>query len=430
MKVFTLRSRLIIITVLIVTATSALFAGGIVLIKQKLEAATFGNIVHEQIIALTDDPESEALLSSPLFKRWHYYSANNAKALPEAVQNLAPGAYHSVRLDDRYYHLQVVTTAQGKVFLLYDITEWELQEHTVLLMLAAGIVLVLAVALLITSKAADAILGPVKRLTQRLAGINPAERGVRLADDFKDSDIGQIAHAFDAYLQRIDRFVEREQSFTSAASHELRTPLSVMMGAVDIIEINQPDHKTARAVARIKRACSDMHAFIEAALILSREEDQTAKENSTTHLHKMIRSVIEDQQARIEAQRVQVQVTLPEQTVISAPESICKILVANLLRNALEHSAASNLFIALKGSRFSFHDNGQGIPANEIADVFQRRYTTKPGGFGLGLYMVRQICDRFGWEVTIESEMNQGTSVFIDFGQSVSQLTLVITADV
>ena len=80
-------------------------------------------------------------------------------------------------------------------------------------------------------------------------------------------------------MERLDGFVEREQSFTATASHELRTPLAVMRGAVELLETQAADRPGAgKALARIQRAVREMTEFTDALLALSREQQARGRD--------------------------------------------------------------------------------------------------------------------------------------------------------
>lgn len=415
MKKRTLRQRLIFTTVVIVTVTSTLFASGVLLIKQRLEEATFGAMVSEHLSVLLAHPEQARVLTNPMFDEWKYYRGDTVAQLPAAIRAKPEGVYHSIAINEDYYHLQVSDTPAGKAYLMYDVTEWEQQEHALLYSLACGIVIVLVVALLMASRAASSILEPVRRLTARLAVIQPGQRNLRIADEFQDSDVGQIASAFDMYSARIDNFVERERSFTAAASHELRTPLSVMLGAVDVIEASAPTPAGQRALERIRRACGEMQAFIEATLFLSREEDNAIRQGSATEVAAVISEVVDDNRNTMSSAGITMHTDLAPGLRLDVPHSIVKITIANLLRNAIEHTPGGDIYLALADREFCIRDTGEGIAEAQLPHVFDRSYSTKPGGTGLGLNMVKRICDRFGWGVKVNSDLGQGTEIRLCF---------------
>jgi len=58
---------------------------------------------------------------------------------------------------------------------------------------------------------------------------------------------------------------------------------------------------------------------------------------------------------------------------------------------------------------------GAGIPEDQLPHVFDRSYTTKPSGTGMGLNLVKRICDRFNWQIEIDSEPGRGTTVVVSF---------------
>jgi signal transduction histidine kinase len=64
------------------------------------------------------------------------------------------------------------------------------------------------------------------------------------------------------------------------------------------------------------------------------------------------------------------------------------------------------------------HDTGSGIPAAQIPHLFEPLYTTKPGGTGLGIYIVQQIVEAHEGQVTVESQVGQGTTFTITLPRS------------
>lgn len=415
MKNASLKFRVILALVLIVTVTSALFSGGVLLIKAQLEEVIFGNMVADQLEDIKQLLDEERFDESQLFAGWDFYLADNESVIAPELTQLTSGSHHTVVVDDKVYQVEVGQWQSQPVYLTYDITEWEEQEHTVLIMLVYGLVIVLFVSLLMGWTATRAILAPVRRLSSRLTKLQPGVRSKAISQDYEGTEIGEIAAAFDKYMERLDQFVEREQTFTAAASHELRTPLSVMMGAVDVLSDNTQSAISLRAIARIKRACNEMLAFIEATLYLSREGSTQIDQGSPADLAVVVERLLEDNASAIEAKSIRIEKRILGTPVLTQPLSLVQITMGNILRNAIQHTDHGVITIEIEGDRISFIDTGEGIPAENLSQVFERSYSTKSDGTGLGLNLVKRICDRFNWGIEIESEVGVGTSVYVVF---------------
>ena len=416
MKQASLRSRIILSHVLIVTVTAGLFAFGVLLLKQKLEEVIFGQMVQEQLMAIIDEISGDTFHEMHLFEDWTLYRDSDTPP-PARIALLGEGSHHHIIVDGHYYQVEVAAGDHGeRYYLAYDITEWEDLEHALLGWLAAGIGVLALVTLVMGLGAARSILAPVTAFTRRIQHISPDERHVQVAEDFTVDEIGQIARAFDEYLARMDRFVERERSFTAAASHELRNPLSVMLGAIDVLEANTGDEKSLRATARLRRAIGDMQAFIEAALLMAREESTTiSNERGTSNVQQILTDLLEDLDNSLRAGNLAVETQFRETIELSQPASLVKITLGNLLRNAIQHSTGGTIRLTLENRTFSIEDEGDGIAPEHLDRIFERSFSTRQDGTGMGLDLVKRICDRYGWTIGVSSEPGKGTRVSISF---------------
>jgi signal transduction histidine kinase len=92
------------------------------------------------------------------------------------------------------------------------------------------------------------------------------------------------------------------------------------------------------------------------------------------------------------------------------------IVVANLVRNATAHTENGTVKVCLAINRLVVSDTGIGIRGDEIGRVFQRYYRgAESRGSGIGLSLVKRICDRQGWQILLESREGEGTTATLDF---------------
>ena len=93
--------------------------------------------------------------------------------------------------------------------------------------------------------------------------------------------------------------------------------------------------------------------------------------------------------------------------------------VLNVVQNAIEAMPNGERWVwrvrTATAVQLHIRDSGVGIPAALVSRIFEPLYTTKPGGTGLGLYIVREILIAHGGEVTVESVEGQGTTFVLTF---------------
>ena len=139
------------------------------------------------------------------------------------------------------------------LYITYDVTPHARQEWIAIMVLALGVGAIVIIAGIAAAAISRRLVEPVTALADRLTQIDPRQRHVRIGAQFAGNELEPIARSIDTFMERLDGFVEREQSFTATASHELRTPLAVMRGAVELLERRL---QTARARSRLSHASS------------------------------------------------------------------------------------------------------------------------------------------------------------------------------
>ena len=410
-----LRVRITLAMLALAAVGSSVFAFGIFMGAERLEQSVLDRHVRAEFDTLARDARAD-----PGLKTVHsalllgFVGANNPE-LPAEFAGLADGGFHAVDVGDKIYQVYVGEADGRRLYVGYDITEWEALEQPVINTLIAGVVLSSLLAIALGLWMSAQIFAPVTALSKRLQALDPRQRKVRIAADFAGDEIAGIAESFDRYMERLDGFVEREQLFTAAAAHELRTPLAVIQGATDVLgEQGNLPPAAQRATARLQRATRDMREFIEALLFLSREKNDESFDQASCDLSQIVRQLSEDYARSIECKPVTFRVDAASPVWLAVPPALPTIVVSNLLRNAVENTASGEVFVSLENRKLQITDTGRGITAEAQALLFDRDYSTKRGG-GMGLHLTKRICDRFSWQLTVASTPGKGTTVSIAF---------------
>ncbi|MBF0138277.1 MAG: HAMP domain-containing histidine kinase [Magnetococcales bacterium] len=348
------------------------------------------------------------------------------KEIPDYLSTLAPGR-HDLNLGSLAYRVAVENREGLRYFFLFDTSLQQKREHRFTLFFAAGVVIVILVSALGGIWLVGLIIAPVTELATRIQTRQPEEMSQPLADDFSHDEVGRLANAFDLHLARIRAFMERERAFTADLSHELRTSLAVIISTLEILLADETlSEKHKIRLLRLDRAARDMTEMGTALLLMSREQ-QTFSIESHAQVADVIDEVVEKHRFLLKDKPVQMTVQVDPTLVVKADRGLLFIATANLVRNAFAYTDQGKIDILLDKTTLSITDSGCGIRSEQTEMIFQRhfRVSSRHGGSGIGLSLVKRICDHYGWKVSMTSQVGQGTTVCIFFGESCPQTSLL-----
>jgi signal transduction histidine kinase len=343
--------------------------------------------------------------------RLSIYRSSDLAELPRHIARLKPGEMHRVRSGPQLLDVLVRDGDFGRLYITYDVTAYARQETIALLILALGVVAIVVIAGWTAFAISRRLVKPVNALADRLTQIDPGERHVRIGAQFATNELAPIARSIDTFMERLDGFVEREQSFTATASHELRTPLAVIRGAVELLEGQERPH-AGNALARIQRAVREMSEFTDALLMLSREERASSAVAPECEVNVVLLRVVEDLRTLVPGKRIVLDLQDADALDVAAPDSMVAMVVGNIVRNALQHGTGHDVVCRLRGRELNVAN--AGLLPNTSSEVPQRRFTTHPAGHGMGLYLVRRICERYRWAFQLENT-SDGVQVTVGF---------------
>ena len=229
-----------------------------------------------------------------------------------------------------------------------------------------------------------------------------------------------------AERQRLEREAQRVQHFAllgqlaAGVSHEIRNPLGAVFLHVDLLaeELQQPTPDSpavvAEALAEIKTNLARLDDLVQDYLTLVRVG---SIQRTPEDLGGAVQAWGAEFQTLAAPQGVRLHLEgLADLGTVAVHVATLRRAVLNLVQNALEAMPQGGM-LTLTGRRTPTHvvlqirDTGSGIANAHRAKIFEPLYTSKPGGTGLGLYIVQEIVAAHGGEVTVESAEGQGTTV-------------------
>jgi signal transduction histidine kinase len=375
-----------------------------------------------QYLALEQEQAGASLPSQGPLRGWRLSGTELPHDMPLYFAKLRPGFHDESQTDEMEAgsHAVLVTPMGAeRVVMALDITDLERQQNgnaalSVLFWAVGVMVILLSVQWLYRS-----LRRPMKQLALAMNELDPERPSDRLSVDFELVELHDIAVLVNRHLDRVERFVERERSLLDQASHEFRAPIAVIAGAVDVLMRQALPASANPSLQRIRATADNLTEIMAALLYLSREPDGHAP-TETTRVDALLEVLVADHRHLLDGKLVDYALETFAPLWVSAPEAMVRIVVGNLLRNAAENSYEGEIHVQLDRGCLSVRDCGTGfdtIAAARRYSMSLRNSVKLGGGQGLGLFLAKRICERYGWSLSVSSTIAKGTLAQLRFDE-------------
>jgi signal transduction histidine kinase len=252
---------------------------------------------------------------------------------------------------------------------------------------------------------------PIRSIRDGAAHIGKGNFDHRIAK-IRHDQLGDLATDINKLAGDVEMMLDAKRALLLGISHELRTPLSRMRLTLEFLE----DEENRDS---LKAEILEMEKIVAALLEAERLNDRHVQLSRTdVRVDELLNSLLEDYFSR-DADRIKV--NLPAESVTaSLDEARTKLLLKNLLSNALRYSKPEDGLIELsanvEGSDLVFivRDQGPGIPPDEAERIGEPFYrgdpsrTRESGGTGLGLYLATLVANAHGGTLKLLDKAGPG----------------------
>jgi two-component system nitrogen regulation sensor histidine kinase NtrY len=284
---------------------------------------------------------------------------------------------------------------------------------------------------------------PLRALTatmREMAATGDLARTVPAVGRWDDEDARLLSTTFGQLTGALGRFqreaAQRERlsslgRLSTVVAHEVRNPLMIIKSAVRSLrqhpspDVTEVASNIDEEVQRLNRVVSDVLDFAKPIRF----------ELAPADLGELCRAAA--QAAKLAADDVPVAIETPGDRIqITTDAERLRAVLVNVLNNAQDAVRARGTdrpggsLIRLRlsrrppsGWRIEVFDRGLGIPAEDLARLFEPFFTTRRGGSGLGLAIARNVVEGLGGTIAVDSRVNVGTSVRIDLPETAPKMT-------
>lgn len=283
----------------------------------------------------------------------------------------------NIYLDSRYIHLvlPLAPYGLGEYYLVFETPDDELwKTQTIRYFLIFGSLLFLILALIGFG---------LSRLL-----LSPMNEAIALLDDFiKDT------------------------------THELNTPVSAILTNIESLNESDLPEMVQKKLKRIEIASRTISTLYDDLTYLILNHD-LATLNTKLNLSDLLHERLEYFRHRIEQKKIDLEVHIDTEIIITIDATKATRVIDNLLSNAIKYNRmGGKIIVILNPEKICIEDNGIGIPEEMIERVFERytRADKSVGGFGIGLHIVAMIAKEYNFKISIKSEIQKGTKICIEW---------------
>ena len=264
-------------------------------------------------------------------------------------------------------------------------------------------------------------LQPVRRLADTVRGIMRTGRTeARVPAQNTGDALDELSSLVNAMLDRIDAVLAGMRGALDNVAHDLRTPMTRLRGIAETALRSDDPVVLREALADCLEESDRVVAMLSTLMDISEAETGTmALRREPTDLNDLIRQTVEMYEDVADERGVRIETVATPELVANIDRNRLRQVLANLLDNAIKYTPSGGR-IEMRAGReadavvVKVKDTGAGIPAEELPRIWERLYrgdkSRSTRGLGLGLSLVKAIVQAHGGEVSVESELGEGST--------------------
>lgn len=239
--------------------------------------------------------------------------------------------------------------------------------------------------------------------------------------DLEDSGIKEfdmLNHAVQRMVSKINYDYENMKMFSEDISHEMQTPLAIIKSKTEILrqERRSDQKEYFESLLAISRATTRLSKLNTSLLLLTRITNDQYHTTKSIDLSVVLNQQLVALEELIEIKSIKLDANILE-SVQPINDILSDILISNLLNNAIRHNVESGFItIELNQEKLEIKNTCDSVNRNEIPDLFGRLVSLKTeGSTGLGLSIVKSICDKSGITISYEYINNNTFKILLVF---------------
>lgn len=312
-----------------------------------------------------------------------------------------------------YRQLEFPVTINGK---WYKADVRKSQEETedlvqLILLITLVVVLILLIVLFIINRyVLNNLWKPFQTTLEQIKQFNLSGKEEVHLENTRINEFAELNEAVSIMTKRVSKDYNEIKSFTENASHEIQTPLAIIISRLELLSQSENlKEEQMNIIQSISATTNRLSKLNQSLILLSKIENQQFRENEKINFTSIIHQHLSNYEELLQAKNIALVIQLEENVSIMMNETLAEILIINLLTNAIKHNLDNGSIIIELTHTFLKVANTGKPPATDPSVYFERfkKDSVSNDSLGLGLSIVKKICDAYSFDITYHFVNNQ-----------------------
>ncbi len=323
--------------------------------------------------------------------------------------------FSSINIFDSHHHedvsfrqLEFAVNVSGKNYVAQVRKAQEETDDLVMLILkiTLAIVLVLLLTLFFINRFfLNKLWKPFNITLQQMKQFNLSGQNELHLKENNITEFMELNNAVTIMTNRVSSDYEEIKSFTENASHEIQTPLAIIKSKLELLSQSENlKEEQMDTIQSVFEAANRLSKLNQSLILLTKIDNRQFSENEEVNIGDIIERHLNNYEELISSKLISLEKNIQQKTTVIMNEALAEILISNLIINAIKHNVdKGSIKISLSLKQLSITNTGAALLAepHELFERFKKDKVTSES-LGLGLSIVKKICDRSGFTIRYE----------------------------
>lgn len=357
------------------------------------------------------------------------HNLNDRNIKPSHLQAVRTNKVVQFMSDNQFYYGIFYPDNQGDfvVFVKSPNDSFQSQIWRLSIIMISVLVLGLLVIFFLSRYLSKIVYKPISNVVERINKVDYNNISTAITSTNTNDEIEDLIKSYNKLIGRISENVLLQQNFINYVSHEFKTPLAAISGNLEVFaqrdrtpeEYHQVAKESLENVFEIENILNNL-LLMSGMTKLEASHQQVRVDELIWKIYEKLQLKAKENNSSI---KIQLEVTKPSLLEFPGNETLLYLAVYNIVENSIKYSCDKpvTLILSEKSSHLyiEIRDEGRGIPPDDLMKITETFYRGKNvdsvKGSGIGLSLSKSIFDHHHIVMKIDSTVNIGTSVLLEF---------------